>query len=173
MEKEIINKVANSPLKTIDLEALYVRGDRVLIDLKDNLYQELILKEKDFRTFVKNHDWSKYQDKHVAIHCSVDAIVPTWAFMLITTRIEPYAQTVVYGNLSRLEESLFISSLESINPQEFANQKVVIKGCSKVEVPISVYVEITRRLRPFVNSIMYGEPCSTVPLYKTPKKTII
>lgn len=169
MEKEIINRVANSPIKTINLEDLHVSGERILMDLKDNLYQGLILKEKDFRTFVKNHEWSKYKGQHVAIHCSVDAIVPTWTYMLLATRLEPFAKTIVFGNLERLEEELFLAALKKINPEDYTDQKVVIKGCSKIHVPVYIYVEITRKLRPFVSSIMYGEPCSTVPLYKKRK----
>ena len=172
MEKEIINRVANSPIKTINLEDLYVSGERVLMDLKDNLHQGLILKEKDFRAFVKNHNWSVYQGKHVAVYCSVDAILPTWAYMLLATRLEPFAKTIVFGNLERLEEELFLTALKKINPEDYKDQKVVIKGCSKIHVPVSIYVEITRKLRPFASSIMYGEPCSTVPLYKKGKKPI-
>ena len=170
MENEIINKVAQSPLVTIDLEDFYVDGDRVLYDLKNNLYEELILREKDFRQFLKTHDWSTYQNTHVAIHCSVDAIVPTWAYMLLTIKLEPYAKTIVFGDLDQLEEELFKAKLRTINPSDYQGKKIVIKGCSKIQVPISIYVELTRILKPFVSSIMYGEPCSTVPIYKAPKK---
>lgn len=170
MENEIINKVAQSPLVTIDLEDFYVDGERVLYDLKNNLYEELILREKDFRQFLKTHDWSTYQNKHVAIHCSADAIVPTWAYMLLTIKLEPFAKTIVFGDLVQLEEELFKAKLRKINPSDYQGKKIVIKGCSKIQVPISIYVELTRSLKPFVSSIMYGEPCSTVPIYKEPKK---
>lgn len=166
MENEIINRVAQSPLVTIDMEELYDHGDRVLYDLKDNLFEEIILKEKDFRAFLKSHDWAQYQDKHVAIYCSVDAIVPRWAFMLLAVQLEPYAKTIVFGRLEDLENELFRKAIEKINPTDYKDKKVVIKGCGKLEVPIAAYVELTSRLRPFVASIMYGEPCSTVPVYK-------
>ncbi|MCG8309407.1 MAG: DUF2480 family protein [Cytophagales bacterium] len=169
MEKKIINRVANSPLVTIDLEELYTEGERVLFDLKDNLYQGLILREKDFRNFIKSHDWTYYQGKHVAVYCSVDAIIPKWAYMLLVSKLEPYTNTVIYGNLEHLEEELFRIALKRINPVDYTNKKVVIKGCSRIEVPTSIYAEITRLIRPYVSSIMYGEPCSTVPVYKAPK----
>ena len=170
MEGEIINRVAKSPLVTIDLEAYYPEGERVVYDLKQNLFQELILREKDFREQVKAHDWSGYQGKHVAVHCSVDSIIPLWAFMLIAINLEPYAQTVVFGDLSQLEAELFKQSLNKIDPAEFVDKKVVIKGCSNIDIPTGVYMEIARMIRPHAASIMYGEPCSTVPLYKKRRK---
>lgn len=168
-EGEIINKVANSPLITFNLEDYYPQEERVVYDIRDNLFQEAILREKDFRAFVKEHDWSQYQDKLVALTCSVDAIVPTWAYMLLTSKLEPYAKMVVYGSLETLEATLFKEALNSIKPEEFQDAKVVIKGCGKYPVPVFAYTEITRILRPYVSSLMYGEPCSTVPLYKKPK----
>ena len=170
VEKEIINRVAQSPLVTIDLEELYDHGERVLYDLKENLFEELILREKDFRQFLKSHDWSFYKDKHVAIYCSVDAIIPRWAFMLLSVYLEPFAKSIVYGDLSALETDLFRSSLKRIDPKKYQDKKVVIKGCSKIDVPISAYVKLVAMLRPFAASIMYGEPCSTVPIYKIPKR---
>ena len=169
-DTEIINRVANSPLITFDLEDYYPEGDRVVYDIKDNLFQEMILREKDFRTFVKEHDWSQYQDQYVALTCSVDAIVPTWAYMLLATKLEPYARRVVFGSLETLEAVLFQEVLSKINPADFQDAKVVVKGCGNKPVPPFAYVEITRLLRPYATSIMYGEPCSTVPLYKKPKK---
>ena len=169
MEKEIINRVAKSPLITIDLEELYEKGERIVFDLKENLHEGIILKEKEYRDFLKNHNWQAYNDKHVAICCSVDAIIPTWAYMLLSSKLEPFAQTIVYGNLNHLEEELFKKALSAFNPSEYADKKVVIKGCSKIDVPISIYVEITRLLRPYASSIMYGEPCSTVPIFKKRK----
>ena len=169
MEETIINRVANSALITIDLEELYDQGERVLYDIKHNLFQEMILKERDFRSFLKEHDWSQYADKNVAIHCSVDAIVPTWAFMLLANKLQPHAKNVVFGNLEDLEKELFNQALSKIKAEEYVDAKVVVKGCSKVEVPVSTYVEITRMLTPYAASIMYGEPCSTVPIYKKPK----
>ena len=168
-QEGIINKVANSPLITFNLEEYYHPGERVLLDIKDQLYQGMILREKDFRDFVKEHDWSQYKDKNVAIYCSAEAIVPTWAYMLLTTRLEPFAYTIVFGDLEDLEKALFQDALAKVDLQDFQDAKVVIKGCSKVPVPTAAYVEITRLLRPVASSIMYGEPCSTVPLYKRPR----
>jgi len=166
MENEIINKVAQSGLVTIDLEELYVPGERVLFDLKGWLHEELILKEKDFREQLKNHDWSQYQDQYVAITCTADAIVPTWAYMLVASKLEPVAKKIVFGGLEKLEEELFHQQVSAINPDLYRDQRVVIKGCSKVNVPASTYVEITAMLTPVVKSLMYGEACSTVPVYK-------
>jgi len=170
MEDEVIvNRVANSGLITLDLEQYYHPGERVVYDLKDNLFQELILREKDFRAFLRENDWSTYTGKNVAITCTADAIVPTWAFMLLTLQLRPYVHLVVYGNLTALDNALFREALSKINLLDFKDAKVVIKGCGKLPVPISAYVEITRLLQPVVQSLMYGEPCSTVPLYKKPK----
>jgi len=165
----IVNKVATSGLTTIDLEDYYLKGDRVLFDIKDLLFQGLILREKDFREFVKNEDWSKYQDKYVAVFCSTDAIVPTWAYMLLTTQLEPFVKKVVFGNLETLETILYNETLQKINVNDFKDARIVIKGCGNLPVPPSAFVELTRLLRPVAKSIMYGEPCSTVPLYKQSK----
>lgn len=169
MENDIVNRVANSSLITFDLEEYYHPGERIVYDIKDNLYQGLILKEKDFRDFVKNHDWSSYKDKNVSLICSEDAIVPTWAYMLLAIKLEPYANMVVFGRLDALEQALFQQALSKIDIQKYKDAKVVIKGCSKYPVPVYAYVEIVRLLTPVVNSLMYGEPCSTVPLFKKPK----
>lgn len=166
---EIINRVAASPLITFDLEELYTKGDRMVFDLKDQLFEEVILKEKDFRAFIKNHDWSQYQGKNMAIICSADAIVPTWAYMLLSVALQPFASSLIFGSLTELESHLFQQSLSAIDWQQYKGAKVVIKGCSKVVVPVSAYVEVTNRLRPIAASIMYGEACSTVPLYKKSK----
>lgn len=162
----IVNRVAKSPLISFNLEDYYPQGERVVYDIKQNLFQEMILKEKDFRAFVKEHDWSRYQDKYVALTCSADAIVPTWAYMLLVSKMEPYAKMVVVGSLDTLEAALFKEVLANIDPEQFREAKVVIKGCSKHPVPVFAYAEITRLLRPYASSLMYGEPCSTVPLYK-------
>ncbi|GHM99673.1 hypothetical protein WSM22_11630 [Cytophagales bacterium WSM2-2] len=169
MEEEIINKVSASSLVTFDLEELYVPGDRTLFDIKDLLFQGLILKEKDFRDFIKAHDWTQYTDKHVAIVCSADAIIPTWTFMLLTVALQPFAATVIFGSLEDLETQLFRRKLDAIEWQKYVHAKVVVKGCSKVPVPISAYVEVVNRLRPIASSIMFGEACSTVPLFKSKK----
>lgn len=167
---EIINRVASSGLISLDLEEYYHPGERVIYDLKDNLYQGMILREKDFREFIKEHDWSNYQGKNVAIVCSEDAIVPTWAYMLLATKLEPYAHTFVFGDLQALEDKLFYEALSRLDLEAFRGAKVVVKGCSKHPVPTAAYVEVTRLLKPLVQSLMFGEPCSTVPLYKRPKQ---
>lgn len=167
METElIVNRVAKSGLVSLDLEDYYHPGERIVYDLKDNLFMGLILKEKDFREFLKSHDWSQYAGKNVAVTCSEDAIVPTWAFMLLTIHLEPHANTIVFGSLQDLEEKLYFDAINRINIDDYRDARVVVKGCSKVPVPTAAYVEITRRLRPVAQSLMFGEPCSTVPLYK-------
>ena len=168
-EKEIVNRVASSSLVTFDLEQHHTPGERVLLDIKDQLFQGLILKEKDFREFIRVNDWSQYKHKFVAITCSEDAIIPAWAYMLLTSVLEPHARTIVFGNLEDLETKIFFDTLAAIDWNQFNNAKVVIKGCSKVDVPMGAYVEATRLLRPHAASIMFGEPCSTVPVYKKPK----
>jgi hypothetical protein len=130
------------------------------------LFEEIILKEKDFREQLKNHDWPQYQNKFVALTCSADAVIPTWAFMLVVSMLEPFAKKIVFGDFKKLEEEIFHDQILKINPESYRDQRVVIKGCSKIAVPASAYVEITSLLRPVVKSIMFGEPCSTVPVYK-------
>jgi hypothetical protein len=166
MEKEIVNRVNSSQLVTFDLEELYTPGERVLFDLKNLLFQELVLREKDFRDFIKSHDWTQYQNKLVAVTCSADAIVPTWAFMLVTLALQPYAKRVFFGNLNDIELLLFSEKLNAIDPQQYQNARVVIKGCADKPVPLNAFVQLSNLLQPFAKSIMYGEPCSTVPLYK-------
>jgi len=168
-EDKIVNKVANSALVTFDLESYYEPGERVVLDIKDQLFQGLILREKDFREFIRTHGWSEYQDKSVALTCSADAIVPTWAYMLLAIALEPHAKRVVFGSLEDLETAIFKERLEGVNWGQFRDAKVVVKGCSKVLVPTAVYVDVTARMKPHVASIMFGEPCSTVPLFKKPK----
>lgn len=169
MPEEIVNRVAKSPIVTLDLEELYHPGERVLYDLKDNLFQGMILREKDFREFVKAHDFSQYEGKNVALTCTVDAIVPTWAYMVLVSKMQPYAHMVVCGDLAALEDALFRDAISHLDMEAFTERPVVVKGCSKHPVPASAYVEITRLLRPHAKTIMYGEPCSTVPVYKKPK----
>ena len=165
----IVNRVAQSGLVTFDLEEYYPQGERVVYDLKDNLYQEMILRERDFRAFVKAHEWSQYQDQYVALTCSVDAIVPTWAYMLLVTKLEPFARRVVCGSIETLEATLFQAALQRVDLSQFQGAKVVVKGCGQWPVSDYAYAEISRLLRPVVASLMYGEPCSTVPIYKRPK----
>ena len=166
MEKEIINKVDQSGLLQIDLEDLYMPGERVEVDLKPWLFQELILKEKDFRESVKAHDWTQYNGKFVAVNCSADAIVPTWAYMIIAINLAPYTAEVVFGDLYKLEEQLYLKQLSTLDKSAYQDQRIVVKGCANRDVPVSVYVALTSMLQPIVKSIMYGEPCSTVPVFK-------
>tara|TARA_B100000886_G_scaffold340342_1_gene309313 strand:+ start:15213 stop:15719 length:507 start_codon:yes stop_codon:yes gene_type:complete len=166
MSDEIINRVANSSLVNFDLEAYYPKGQRQLIDLKDWLFEGLILKEKDFRQAVKDYDWVQHQDQYVAIDCSADAIVPVWSYMLISNAVSPYAKKVVKGNLENLESIIFHELINSLDINTFKNQRVIVKGCSNLPVPESAYVAITNRLSQVVKSIMYGEACSSVPIYK-------
>jgi hypothetical protein len=168
-EKEIINRVSNSGLITFDLESYYEPGERVALDIRDQLFHGLILREKDFRNFIKDHDWSQYKNKFVAIGCSADAIIPTWAYMLLASALQPFAKQIVFGSLEDLENKIYADKLSRIDWSQYNNAKVVIKGCSKVFVPSAVYVEATRLMRPYAASIMFGEPCSTVPVYKKSK----
>lgn len=166
IQENFVNKVASSGLITINLEDYYPAGERVVYDIKENLFHGLMLREKDFREFIKTHDFSQYQDKYVAVICSADAIVPTWAYMLLSSRMAPYAKEVVFGSLELLETVLFTKALAAIDVNTYSNERVVIKGCGDIAVPTAAYVELTNKLSPVVKSIMYGEPCSTVPVYK-------
>lgn len=170
MPDEIVNKVANSGIVTVDLEELYPNGERILFDIKPLLFQELILKEKDFREFIKNHDWSVYKNKYVAITCTADAIVPTWAYMLISLALEPYAKKIVFGDLKQLETVIFQELIDQLELNNFDDKRIVIKGCSKLPIPMHAYVLLSAKLKPVAKSIMFGEPCSTVPLYKKASK---
>lgn len=168
-EDIIINKVAQSALITLDLEKYYPKQKIEEFDLKEYLFMELILKEKDFREAMKNIDWSIYRDKTIALHCSADAIIPIWAYMLVTTYLQPYAYDIIFGDKDTVLNAYFCKNLEQINPNDFEDKRVVIKGCADIKIPEAAYIEITRKLRPVVKSIMYGEPCSTVPVYKKAK----
>ena len=162
----IVNKVAESLLTTIDLEEYYPKGEIAVFDMKDHLFMGLILKEKDFREALKTLDWEMYRDKNVAITCSADAIIPMWAYMLAAASLQPVAKQVVFGEEKKLLDILFIKNLSKLNGEEYTGKRVVVKGCGDLQIPEAAYVEITNKLRPFVKSIMYGEPCSTVPIYK-------
>ncbi len=166
IQENIINKVAQSGLVTLDPAQFYTKGERVIYDIKDNLFQGLILREKDFREFVKEHDWVQYTGKNVGITCSVDAIVPAWAYMLLANRMAPYANEVVFGDSEVLETVLFIKLIEKLDVEQYRDQRLVVKGCGDVDVPVSAYVELAKKLTPVVKTLMFGEPCSTVPLYK-------
>lgn len=166
MEDVIVNKVAESGLVTIDLEEYYPKEETAVFDLKDHLFMELILKEKDYREALKNKDWTIYQNKNVAITCSADAVIPMWAYMLAATYLQPVAKEIFFGNEDFLHRTLFIQNLSKIDTAQYTDKRVVIKGCGDKNISESAYVEITKLLRPVVKSIMYGEPCSTVPIYK-------
>lgn len=166
IQENIINKVAQSGLVTLDPASFYPAGDRVIYDIKDNLFQGLILREKDFREFIKGHDWSQYADKNVAVTCTADAIVPAWAYMLLANRLAPFAREVVFGDEGVLETVLFVKNINNMDIEQYRGQRIVLKGCGDVPVPVSAYVELTKKLTPVVKSLMFGEPCSTVPIYK-------
>jgi Protein of unknown function (DUF2480). len=166
IQENFVNKVAASGLITFNLEDYLNQGERVVYDIKDNLFHGLMLREKDFREFIKAHDWAAYTGKNVAITCSADAIVPTWAYMLLANKMRPYANEVVFGSLETLDAVLFTKALAKIDLNAFAGERVVVKGCADIDLPVAAYVEITNLLTPVVKSIMYGEPCSTVPIYK-------
>jgi Protein of unknown function (DUF2480) len=165
-QEEFVNKVANSGLLTIDLETYYPKEEVVSFDLKDYLFMGLILKEKDFRAALKEKDFTTYQNKIVCIECTADAIIPIWAYMLVAAYIEPYTTQIVFGNTQQAIEKTIINNLNKINIAEYQDQRVVVKGCGEKQIGESVYVEITKLLRPIAKSIMYGEPCSTVPIFK-------
>ena len=166
IQENIVNRVAQSGLISLDPAELYPAGDRLVYDIKDNLFHGLMLREKDFREFIKEHDWSQYQGKHVAIICSTDAIVPTWAYMLLGSKLQPYAATIVFGSLEQLESLLFDRALAKLDIEKYRNERVVIKGCGDIPVPVFAYVELTAKLTGVAKSVMYGEPCSTVPIFK-------
>ena len=166
MEEVFINKVAESGLITLDLEEYYPVGESILFDMKDHLFMGLILKEKDYREALKNIDWLIYQNKNVAITCTADAVIPMWAYMLAATYLQPVAKEIVFGNEDFLHKTLFLKNLSQIKFNEFADKRVVIKGCGDKAITEVAYVEVTKLLRPFAKGIMYGEPCSTVPIYK-------
>ena len=166
MAEEIINRVASSKLVVFDLEDYYPKGERVLFDIKDWLYEGFVLREKDFRALVKEHNWEQYQDTFVALTCTTDAIVPDWAYMLLSINLQPYAKKTVLGNLDVLETSLYQEIIYNLDTTPFKDKPVIIKGCSKKPVPSSAYIMISNTLKPFAKSIMFGEACSSVPLYK-------
>tara|TARA_B100000795_G_scaffold227397_1_gene183725 strand:+ start:1118 stop:1627 length:510 start_codon:yes stop_codon:yes gene_type:complete len=169
MSEEILNRVTNSKLKTFDLEEIYPEGERIVFDIKDWLFQEIILKEKDFRASVSNHDWSKYEKSFVAITCSVDAIIPSWAFMLVASELTPFANKVVIGNLELLETVIYQELISFLDFKDFANKPVIIKGCADKPIPNSAFAFLIAKLQPLAKSILFGEACSTVPLYKSKK----
>lgn len=166
MDSIIINKVAESGIISFDLEDLYPKEEIKIFDLKKFLFMELILKEKDYRLALQQLDWTIYENKNVAILCSADAIIPVWAFMLAVTYLQPIAKTVVLGDEKKLIETVLINRINQLDTNDYLDKRIVVKGCGEVSIPASAYVAITNKLLPVVKSIMYGEPCSTVPLYK-------
>jgi hypothetical protein len=166
MEKPLVNRVAKSGLITINLEDYFPQGEIAEFDLKDYLFKELILKEKEFRTALKEHDWEAYTDKTLLLYCSTDAIIPVWAYILVTSYAAPYARHIFQGTKEEYYKYAFNKALEQIDPSKYEDERIVIKGCSNKPVPASAYAELTRLIRPYVKSIMYGEPCSTVPIFK-------
>ena len=166
---EIVNKVANSVLEVFDLEDYYPSGIRTQLDISQWLLDGFLLKEKDFREALKNHDWSQFQNHFVAIYCSTDAIIPAWASILVTVYLSPFAKKVVVGNLTDLETSLYQEILPTLDYSKYQDKPIILKGCSKKPVPESAYIMAIQKLQPFAKSIMYGEACSAVPLYKKNK----
>jgi len=169
LKEEIINRVANSKLAVLDLEDYYPEGKRVLIDIKDWLFDGFVLREKDFREHIKQHNWSQYQDNYVALTCSTDAIIPAWAYMLIILELESISKKTIIGDLETLESSIYQDIIIYLNLDVFKNKPVIIKGCSNKPVPRNAFLMITEKLKPIATSIMYGEACSSVPLFKKSK----
>jgi hypothetical protein len=166
MQDAIVNKVAERGLVTLDLEDYYPKDDVAVFDLKDYLFMGMILKEKDFRTALQNINWSQYENKNIGLTCSADAIIPMWAYMLVASYLRPFAKEILFGNKEAAVAALILKNLAKLNGEDFTDKRVVIKGCGDVQIPEAAYIEITSKLRPFAKSIMYGEPCSTVPIYK-------
>lgn len=166
MPEEIINRVASSKLVTFNLEDYYLEGKRYQIDIKEWLFDEFFLKEKDFRAFVSKHDWTQYKDGYVALYCSTDAIIPTWAYMLVQIQLQPYTRKTVLGNLEQLETSLYQTVIDALDVSEYEDKPVIIKGCSDKPVPPNAYVWATAKIQEVAKSVMFGEACSSVPLFK-------
>ncbi len=166
MAEEIINKVASSSLSTLNLEDFFPKNEVLVFDLKDYLFMELILKEKSFRESLQQLDWSIYQDKIVAVTCSADAIIPVWAYMLVATYLQPRAKEIIMGSESSVVQQIILKRIEALDASAFRDQRIVVKGCGDLPVNEAAFMAITQKLQPVVKSIMYGEPCSTVPIYK-------
>lgn len=166
----IINKVAESGLVSLDLEQWYPRDPIAEFDIKPFLFMGMIVKEKEFRESLKQVDWTPYKDKAVAVFCSSDAIIPVWAYMLVASYLQPVCREVFMGSEQELQKHLFLKNMSAIDPEAYKDQRVIIKGCGETPIGEFAYMEITKLLRPQVKSLMYGEPCSTVPVYKRPKE---
>jgi len=169
MAEEIINRIANSKLVTIDLEDYYPKGERLVFDIKDWLLEGFVLREKDFRQHVIDHNWEQYKNCYVALSCSSDAIIPAWAYMLLSTYLEPFAAKTVIGDLNTLETSIYQDIISELDVSKFQDKTLIIKGCSNKPIPDNAYIQLTTKLKPIAKSIMYGEACSAVPLFKKPK----
>ena len=169
MDEVIINKVSESSLITLDLEEFYPKEETVVFDMKEYLFMGLILKEKDFREMMKALDLTPFQGKNIALTCTADAVIPVWAYMLVASYLEPLANEIVFGDAEFLHKTLFIKNIAKINPADYEDKRVVIKGCGELSISETAYVAVTAILRPVAKSIMYGEPCSTVPIYKKPR----
>jgi hypothetical protein len=168
---EIINRVKNSGLLTLDLEEfLPAEDDLVAIDIKDQLWQGVALREKEFRNYIETNDWSQFEGKIVHIYCSEDAIVPVWAYMLMVTALFKYTQNIIYGDRTTALEFLVLDKIQRLNTKDYEDARVVIKGCAKIPNIEKAFTALTLKLLGVARSIMYGEPCSTVPIYKAPKK---
>ena len=169
MEKEIINRVAKSPLLTIDLEDLYPEGERVRLDISPWLLEGIVLKEKDFRAAVDAHNWEQYQDTYVAMHCSTNAIIPAWAFMLVAAHLSPFSKKIIQGNLELLETVLYSDIITQLDTTPFMDKSIIIKGCTSKPIPPSAYSDLVKKIQPLAKKILFGEACSSVPLYKKKK----
>lgn len=169
MSNEIVNRVAKSNLITINLEDFYPEGERILFDISEWLFEGLILREKDFREKAEQYDWNLFKDCYVALTCSTDAIIPSWAYLLITTKMSPFTKKVVVGNLELLETVIFQEIISNINTKDYINKPVIIKGCANKPIPPSAPVQLIEKLIPFAKTIMFGEACSSVPLFKAKK----
>jgi hypothetical protein len=166
MSEEIINKVSQSGIIQLDLSEMVMPGKRMTIDLKDNLLEGILLREKDFREFIKTHDWSQYKNAWVNITCTTDAIIPSWAYMLVTSALTGIAAKTVFGDRDKLETVIWNDVFEKLDTNNYRDARVVVKGCSDIPVPEAAYVALSEKLIPVVKSLMFGEPCSTVPVYK-------
>lgn len=166
MNDTIINKVAESGIITIDLETFYPKAETMVFDIRDYLFKGLILKEKDFREALKQTNWQQYNGKYIALTNTADAIIPMWAYMLVVSYLQPVAKDIAFGSEKDLLQTLMLNNISGMNADDYANKRIVIKGCGDVVLPEAAYAAITKKLRPVVKSLMYGEPCSTVPVYK-------
>jgi hypothetical protein len=169
LDKPLVNRVAESGLVTLNLEDFFPKEEIAVFDLKDYLFMGLILKEKDFREACKNHDWAQYTNKHLVIDCTADAIIPVWAYMLVAVQAAPFAKEIFQGDVDNFYKTVYAKKLADFDAAQYEGKRVVIKGCSDKPVPPAAYVNLTHKLQPFAQSIMYGEPCSTVPIFKRPR----